>query len=230
MRDLGRNMAWVLGKLNALMSTRGRAGGRVILSDCRLIDGAGNPWVAADVLIEGDRRGGDRCRRDHVAPRPPRAGRGRRRRALCDARVRRPPHALRPDRAHHSRRRVGRLPGRHDPRGGQLRHVGGAGRRAPPGRLRDDVGELLRVPRRDLAHVRGVPRRRRDGRLRDQRRRSGGSRRPAHRGAGLRRASGQRPRARGHEAAAGREHGRRARSASRRAWSTRRAATPRPRS
>jgi N-acyl-D-amino-acid deacylase len=36
------------------MSTRGRAGGRVILSDCRLIDGAGNPWVAADVLIEGD--------------------------------------------------------------------------------------------------------------------------------------------------------------------------------
>ena len=26
----------------------------MILSDCRLIDGAGNPWVAADVLIEGD--------------------------------------------------------------------------------------------------------------------------------------------------------------------------------
>ena len=31
-----------------------RAAGRVILSDCRLVDGAGNPWVAADVLVEGD--------------------------------------------------------------------------------------------------------------------------------------------------------------------------------
>ncbi len=31
-----------------------RAAGRVILADCRLVDGAGNPWVAADVLVEGD--------------------------------------------------------------------------------------------------------------------------------------------------------------------------------
>jgi N-acyl-D-amino-acid deacylase len=37
------------------VSPRGRTSGRVILSDCRLVDGAGNPWVAADVLIEGDR-------------------------------------------------------------------------------------------------------------------------------------------------------------------------------
>lgn len=29
--------------------------GGVILANCRLIDGAGNPWVSADLLIEGDR-------------------------------------------------------------------------------------------------------------------------------------------------------------------------------
>jgi N-acyl-D-amino-acid deacylase len=37
------------------VSARVRARGRVILTDCRLIDGAGNPWVAADVSVEGDR-------------------------------------------------------------------------------------------------------------------------------------------------------------------------------
>jgi hypothetical protein len=26
----------------------------LLLTDCRLIDGAGNPWVRADVLVEGD--------------------------------------------------------------------------------------------------------------------------------------------------------------------------------
>ncbi len=36
------------------MSSGARLPGRVILTDCRLVDGAGNPWVAADVLIEGD--------------------------------------------------------------------------------------------------------------------------------------------------------------------------------
>jgi N-acyl-D-amino-acid deacylase len=33
----------------------GSTSGRVILANCRLLDGAGNPWVAADLLIEGDR-------------------------------------------------------------------------------------------------------------------------------------------------------------------------------
>ena len=28
---------------------------RVVLTDCRLIDGAGNPWVAADVELEAGR-------------------------------------------------------------------------------------------------------------------------------------------------------------------------------
>ncbi len=37
------------------MSARASAARRVILANCRLLDGAGNPWVAADVLIEGDR-------------------------------------------------------------------------------------------------------------------------------------------------------------------------------
>ncbi len=55
------------------MSARAPAEGRVILANCRLIDGAGNPWVAADLLIEGDRvaaiaAAGTMSRRGRPAP------------------------------------------------------------------------------------------------------------------------------------------------------------------
>jgi N-acyl-D-amino-acid deacylase len=52
---------------------------RLILANCRLIDGAGNPWVATDLLIEGDHiaaiaPAGTLARRGRAAPRVVDAG------------------------------------------------------------------------------------------------------------------------------------------------------------
>jgi len=57
---------------------RARAARRVVLSHCRLIDGAGNPWVAADVLIEEGRVAA-------VAPAGTMRGRGRPAALVVDA-------------------------------------------------------------------------------------------------------------------------------------------------
>ena len=211
-----REAPWQTGDQAATARVRGlgawragsRAAGRVILSDCRLVDGAGNPWVAADVLVEGDLVAA-------IAPAGTMPRRGRPAPVVVDAggRFVTPgfidPHT-------HSDLTVLSTPGAESAvhQGVTTHVVGNCGMSAAPvdeaphERLRDDVGELLRGPDRDLAHVRRVSRRRRDGRLRDQRRRPRGSRRPAGRRDGLRRASGGRPRARGHEAPAGRGHGR----------------------